>query len=337
MDKTELLDGVRELARDSSLSRAELLKAYESAASETGEEQEPGFFASLSFFDLLYYIGGLLVVCGLGVLIHFAWEGLGATARIFLTLGLALLSLAAALVCENFRNYAGLALGLHWIAGPLLPTGIFVTLNQLGGSAEEITVSTGVSGLLFLTYLAVLYVSRLNVVLFFTTIFGTWFYYSAVYYMLPVDQLSRELLENISAYLTLFLGLAYLLYGYWFSKCKQLCRLTWFYYFFGTLTTLAGAYYFVWDLNLFGSPGVQSWIWVVAYPLLLFGLFYTSLQLNSKSMLGLSSFFLIVYINHFAWIVFSGALFGFAIIISGFTVIGISFGAYHLHKNYMVK
>ena len=181
MDKNELLEQVKTLSSRGDLSREELLDAYNVESKEGIGEN---FFSSLTMFDVLFYVGGLLVFIGISMLSRRFWEPMPSFGRIGLTLGVAVFSFAGAVSLEIWTRAKSVAISFYWIAGFLLPTGMFVFLKEIAThpGRTDLTYS-GVFALLILMSGAV-YLTLSNVTLLFSSLYGSAFIYSFTYWLL---------------------------------------------------------------------------------------------------------------------------------------------------------
>ena len=128
MDKKQLLEQIRSLAEEHSVSRDELLAAYDSVAQD---EQSPGGEKNSSIAKILYYIGGAIVILGIIVLIGQNWEVLNTFTRILVTLGLGIaMYVAGTLLYQREEQFVGVANAFHLIAAPVISIGIFVTFYE---------------------------------------------------------------------------------------------------------------------------------------------------------------------------------------------------------------
>ena len=136
-------------------------------------------------------------------------------------------------------------------------------------------------------------------------------------------------------YITMLIGIGYLISGYIIRKHDKFYRLTEFFYFIGSVAGYSGAYYFVYRFDGFGSSTFQQWFWVIIYPLLLFVGFYLSQKLQSRIIIVVTSLYLIFYINYLAWQLFEGPFIYFGIIFSGLTIIGVGYGVFCYQKRFL--
>ncbi len=98
ISKTELLGGISERVREGQLSREELEAAFEEglagrrvqdAADREGEAAvaDPETRSRFSIAEILYFLGGGIVVFGIAVFLAQNWAGLNGIAKIATTLG----------------------------------------------------------------------------------------------------------------------------------------------------------------------------------------------------------------------------------------------------------
>ncbi len=79
---------------------------------------------------LLGYTGGVFIFAGLGLLVSMLWPDLGSAERVVITLGPGIAAFALGCLWHRDPRFARAATPLFLVAGFLLPTGLFVFLDE---------------------------------------------------------------------------------------------------------------------------------------------------------------------------------------------------------------
>ncbi len=128
MDKETLLQNLRFALLHGVVSSSEirtLLDSHEAVAPTQGSK-------AFSVSGVLYYIGGGIAFLGVGIFVGQKWNELSSILRILLTLGSGLAFFAAASLVEATKKLDRVPDAFHFLAGLLIPGGIFVALDELG-------------------------------------------------------------------------------------------------------------------------------------------------------------------------------------------------------------
>lgn len=324
MEKTLLLESLRNSLRDGSITEQELRSLLGETGVTTAAEANSDHRVMLS--DVLYYVGGGIVFIGIGIFAANHWEDMGSAMRIFVTLGLGIASFISAVLLTKSGKMDRLPDALHLVAGLLIPGGVFVTLDELGfrgGSWGPGLIFLGFTLLYLLAYL--LY--RRGVLALFGVLYGTFatlLLSSAVIGDLPLFSG-----DKFAAYRILGIGAAYLFLAYGLVETK-LRSLAWWLYGFGALAVLASA------LWLSGWKPEQSMFWELSYPLLVFGAMFISTKLKSRAMLFFGAVFLVGYIFKITGEYFQDSLsWPLLLILAGFLLMGVGYLTFYLNKRYL--
>ena len=280
----------------------------------------------LSVTQILYYIGGAIVVVGIAVFVGQKWNELSSFFRIFMTLGSGIACFVAAALLSVDLRLGRLPDAFHLMAALLFPTGIFVTLNELGFRGGDWG-----PGLIFLSlaaaYALASVVYRRNLLFLFTIIFGT------IATLLLTDAMvaGEPIFDGgrYAAYRILGIGLSYCVFAYaWRDTPRR--ELSGVLYGFGSLGVLASA------LALGGWKPDAYLAWEITYPGLAFGAMFLSLWLRSRSMLVFGAIAVMAYIGKITAEYFADSLnWPLMLILAGFVLIGMGYLTYHLNRKYL--
>ncbi len=89
--------------------------------------------------SVLSYLGGIFILCGIGVFIAMRWDDMNSAARIIATLGSGTVALVMGILCHKDTRYQKAVAPLLVVAAGLQLTGILVTMAEIwphGGDAE---------------------------------------------------------------------------------------------------------------------------------------------------------------------------------------------------------
>lgn len=213
------------------------------------------------------------------------------------------------------------------IAAALAPLGSYVLLKEanidFSWSSQLITAI-----LLFIVFGTALFISKRNILVLITVGFASWAYYALIMKVFGFDYYDSDFLKWAS----MLLGASYLFIGYGYRSLwqstdlqddKEKKAIQNVLYGFGTLAIL-GAGIFIggfFDLLLIA---------------LIFGAFYGSVYLKSRSMLTLGALFLMAHIIKLTSKYFVDSIgWPVALIGVGFLVIGVGYVTFYLNKKFI--
>ena len=322
MDKQTAIQQIRELIQRSGLTKSELENSIEISEPKSTSAQ------------IFYYIGGIVVLLGVGILVGEHWKELSVWGKLLATLGIAFASYIAGVIINQKTPYKKLADTFFCLSALLSPLGFYIAFQQAGIRFSDPSLSSLVSCVLLAAYLASYFLYRRSLFVIFSVIFGTWFFYSFTAFL--ATGTSYMLIRHVAEYKSLAIGLSYLAFGYYFSKVQEnlhhnsLSVLTPWLYSLGSLATLLST------LFLTGWQPNQSIVWEIVYPFILFGFMYASTKLKSKSFLIFGSIFMVAYLWKLTFEYFKNSLgWPLTFIIGGFVIIGIGFLSFRLNKKYL--
>ncbi|MFB6347528.1 MAG: DUF2157 domain-containing protein [bacterium] len=179
-EKSDLLESVRRLSAQDEISRPELIEAFHQGKRSTDTTDDSSAIEERTkdrVSKTLYYTGGLVVFLGLALLVFQNWTELSRLVKILLTLASGAVALGTAVLLDYLDRARIFTRALYYLAGLLLPLGLFVTHHLYGFNPYSAATVTQVTGMLFVLYLVLYRVSRRTVVLTFCIIFGSWCYF----------------------------------------------------------------------------------------------------------------------------------------------------------------
>ena len=325
MTKTEILTAITELAKTGQVTRAEVIDAYQGGSNAS----EPITSANSSrIANILYTIGGLVVVAGIIFLVIQSWDKLSDAIQILVSLGSALVLYFSALLLFTNRTARPLSEVLFVLAGILLPVGIFVTLQKISPVGNLWIGQLIMAGLPAIMYFITYWVVRRPIVLFTSLLLGTWALTAFFGLMLDDLALEGELLARVWAYWAMALGAGHALLAFSF-KDSRLQKLVSPLELLGAGAVLSSG---------FALTFIDETPWAAIYALLVTGIIYLSIYLKSRVMLFLGSLALMAYLIRITFDYFADSLgWPIALIIIGFFVIGIGYASVLINNRYIGK
>lgn len=316
MEKQQIINFIQEQISLGNITKDDLLGIGSDNKSIVSKEDN-----SKNLINVLYSIGAIIILVGIATLIGQNWDLLNSFSRIFVTLGIALISYALAIVLRNHENDV-LSQVMFTLSAVLAPVGTGVVLHE----ADVIVNSMIIFYCSFawaIIFGYALWFTKKNILILITTIFGT----IAVYAL--VSRLTENLISasDVFKWLTIFVGASYMLFGIHFQNSvdKQKKSIKSILYGLGTLAILGSfiSYDGIFDLLMIG---------------LVFGFFYLSIFLRSRIILILSAIFLIATIIEITVEYFANSLnWSLALIFAGILVIGTGYLTYYLNKRFISK
>ncbi len=269
---------------------------------------------------LLFIIGAVFITLGVIYLAAQIWDDLNTFSRIAITLGLGLVFAAVGswfMLQDPERDIGSV---FHGIGGFMVPGGALITLDEMGANFDTSWPITLTIAMVFVFYTILTWYHRKVVLSFFAFANGT-----ALAYLL-LDSLVPLAYGDVYDYLTMILGASYLIYAHVFKEDWN-ARLVPLLLLFGSFGFYGAAFAQIFDTVLME----------MLYPLLAFGGMVASVMiLRSRITLTISTFAVIAYIIYFTAEYFADSIgWPVALILLGFTIIGIGYFSISLNRKYL--
>jgi hypothetical protein len=324
MDKITVLNELKALVLTGQVSQEEVMGMFPGAVAQNTNVQKASVSnASAGVAEVLYYIGGAVVILGIGILVGQNWSQLSAIARVLVTLGSGLVAFIMGTILGSREHTERVSAAFHLIGAALIPFGLYVALDAMSIDAGTLGWQVVIATVMTLMYLLSFFRLRKVLHLLFAILFGTMLYYAVLNYI-AADMVG---FYNFYQYITIVAGAAYIFLGYSFAKNEDYKALNGFLYSFGTLGVLGAAI----TLGNTYSP-----LWDVLYIPLLFGALIGSTFLRSRAMLTFATLFLMGYVIKLTAVYFSSGLgWPLALVIAGLGLIGSGYLSIYLRKKYM--
>lgn len=320
MNKEELLQELSAKVEAGEISRDEVMRRLK--VQPQNKEGTTGSHFSVT--KMLYVLGGAIVVIGIVIFVSQIWDDIGAFGRISVTLGLGFVLTALGSMLLKSKPDDNIGNVFHAMGGLLVPGGAMVTLSELSVESTSLWPVAITFGAIFGFYLLLNMVHKTAVLTFFAIANGTAFIYLLVESI--VDGTLNDH-EDLYAYLTMVVGGSYLLLAHAFRGGWN-HRLIGLLYFFGITGILGAAFSQVFD----------SVPWQMFYFLLVIGGLTLAVFMKSRSMLVMSTIFLIAHVGYITSEYFADSLgWPISLVILGFAFIGLGYGSLTINKKYMSK
>ncbi|MDD3896513.1 MAG: DUF2157 domain-containing protein [Candidatus Peribacteraceae bacterium] len=275
-----------------------------------------------SVAKMLYIIGATIVVIGILFFVSQIWSDIGAFGRIIVTLGLGLLltALGSMLLTKKPQDTIGTV--FHAIGGMLIPGGALVTLSELSVETFSVWPVAITFGVIFGFYLALNAIHKSPVLTFFAIANGTAFTYLLVE---AIVSGSFNQHEDLYAYLTMVIGISYLLLAHafrdgWNSVLLGVLS------FFGITGFLGAGYSQVFD----------SVPWQLLYFLLVGGGFALAVYSRNRSILVMSTVFLIAHVSYITSEYFADSIgWPISLVLLGFFFVGLGYASITINRRYI--
>lgn len=323
MNKEELLQELSVKISNGELSREEVLSRLNFAPAIRQESDgETKGFSHFSVTKMLYVLGAVIVITGVGFFVAQIWDDIGSFGRIAVTLGLGLLIAAIGSMLLKQKPEDNIGPIFHFIGGMLIPGGAIVTLSELEVDFVSLWPVAITFGVIFAFYLLLNAIHKHPILTFFAIANGTAFIYLLVEAMVEGPYYRHE---DLYAYLTMVIGASYLFLAHAFRE--------------GWNKHLIGALYFFGSGGFLGAAFSQvfdSVPWQLFYFLIVLGGLFLSVYMKSRSILVMGTLFLIAHVSYITSEYFADSLgWPISLVILGFVFIGLGYASVTINKKYI--
>lgn len=326
MNKEELLKELSVKISTGEISREEMTNRFNLAIETQRVDSEENVKSSTPFSvtKMLYVLGAAIVVVGIIIFVSQIWDDIGSFGRIAVTLGLGFLITAIGSMLLKSKPDESIGTVFHFIGGMLIPGGAVVTLSELNIDFISLWPVTITFGIIFAFYLLLNSAHKNPILTFFAIANGTTFVYLLVEAIVDGPFYRHE---DLYAYLTMVIGASYLLLAHAFRDGwnKKLIGIL---YFFGITGFLGAAFSQVFD----------SVLWQMLYFIIVIGGLALSVYMRSRSILVMSTLFLIAHVSYITGEYFADSLgWPISLVILGFVFIGLGYISVSINKKYIAN
>lgn len=322
MNNDELLQELSAKISSGELRREDVMRQLKIPAAKKGKAQTDEAHFSVS--KVLYVLGAVIVVIGLMFFVSQIWVDIGTIGRIFVTLGLGILMTALGSVLMKKKEQESLGTVFHFIGAMLIPGGAMVTLSELNIDTITPWPTAIAFSIIFAFYLLLNIGHKSAILTFFTIANGTAFVYLVVESIVDGAYYDHDVLL---AYLTMVIGLSYLLLAHAFREGwnQPIVGLL---YFFGITGFLGAAFTRVFD----------SVPWQMFYFLLVIGGLFLAVYTRSRAILAMSTIFLIAHVSYITSEYFADSIgWPISLVLLGFIFIGLGYASITINKKYIAR
>lgn len=278
-----------------------------------------------SLTKMFYIFGAAIVVIGIGIFISQVWYDIGSFGRISVTLGLGFIFAILGSILLKQKPEDNIGSVFHLIGGLLIPYGAIVTNYELTMNGHwPITI---IFAAVFLFYLALDLIHKNAILTFLTIANGTATIYLTFNAIISDAPSLIDNIEDIYQYLTMSVGISYLLFAHYFRD-KWNKYLLGALYFFGSLGLLGAAFSQVFD----------SVLWEILYFFFLFAGLALSVFMKSRNILIISILFFIAHLTYLTNEYFSDSLgWPISLVILGCLFIGLGYASIKINQTYITE
>jgi uncharacterized membrane protein YkgB len=281
---------------------------------------------SSNLIHVLYSIGAIIAIVGVGILVFQNWDTIGLIGRLLVTLGISFATYSIGLLMRR-PDQKTLSQIMFTISATLAPLGSYVLLHE---AAITFTSLTQFVTAIILTAIfgTALIISRKNILTLITAGMATWAYYAILIKIFGFSYNNFDLLKLA----TILIGVSYIFIAYSLKASStngdtqdrdEKKRSANILYGFGTLAIL-------------GAGISISGIFDLFFIALIFGAFYGSVFLKSRAMLLFAALFLVSHIFKLTSKYFVHSIgWPVALIGIGFLVIGIGYMTFYLNRKFI--
>ncbi len=326
MNKEELLQELSIKISKGEISREEIATRFSFApTAKTATINEKAKISTpFSVTKILYILGAVIVVIGISIFISQIWYGIGSFGRMAVTLGLGLLIAAIGSMLLKSKPDESIGTVFHFIGGILIPGGAVITLSELNIDFVSLWHIAIIFGVIFAFYLLLNSVHKKPTLTFFAIANGTAFVYLLVEAIISGSFYGYD---DLHTHLIMIIGASYLLLAHAFRDGwnKKLVGVLCF---FG-ITGFLGATF---------SQVVDSVPWQILYFIIVAGGFALSAYMKRRSILVISTLFLIAHVSYITGEYFSDSLgWSISLVLLGFIFIGLGYISVNINKKYIAS
>ncbi len=322
MNKEQLLQELKNSLAQGTVTQQEITKALHMTSSVVSSVNASNSSHVTTGSKILYALGGLIVVVGIVTLFSQIWSDTGSLFRVLITLGLGVLITGSGSVLLKKKPEDTIGLVFQAMGGALIPGGALVTLHELSTGLDTVWPVVIAFGAITAFYLFLNAAHKNALLTFFAIANGT-----AFLYLLTDAVLITPFYQNdtIYAYLTMAIGISYLLLAHAFREGWNQ-KLSFALYFLGTLGFLGASF----------SRVSHSGFWQLFYFFILGGSILLSMRLKKRTRLILSMLFLLAHVTFITDKYFADSLgWPLALVILGFVFIGLGFTTVRVSNKYI--
>ena len=318
MDKQQIISFIEEQLTTGKISKEDLINI---GGNKTTKQE-----SSRNLINTFYGIGAIIAIIGVGILVNQHWDEIGFAGRILVTLGISLVSYISALLLNKPQQKV-VSQVLFTISAALAPLGSYILLKEANITFDWIPqIITSI--ILFVVFGIGLLISKRNILVLIAIGFASWAYYAIVMKIFGFDYYNSDFLKWAS----MLLGASYLFIAYGYKSASQATNQI----DIKERRVIQNILYGLGTLAILGAGISVGGIFDLFFIVLVFGAFYGSVYLKSRSMLIFGALFLMAHIIKLTSKYFVGSVgWPLALIVIGFLVIGVGYFTYYLNRKFI--
>ncbi len=317
MDKTQLLALIRDEVRKGTVTSEDVRNAL----SQQGEMSVADTSSNIT--NVFYVIGAIIAVIGVVILVAQNWEEIGFFGRVVVTAGIATATYFGALYMTKPHQRI-LSQVFFAISAALAPVAVLVFLREAEMSLTP--AINALSGFLFGSlFLSAFWHTRRNILVLLSVMYFSWAYLATIAGLFDVT-------ADVGRCTVMVLGISYLLVAYYYHLSRESTErgermekkaVENVLYGIGMSAVLAPALFFGGLFDLLSLA-------------LIFGAFYLSVYVKSRTMLMSGALFLMIWIIKMTSEYFADSIsWPLALIVVGFLVIGVGYGTFYVNRKFL--
>jgi len=329
-NKDEILNSIKIASQNNTLTQEEIVNAYNSSILNKTSNNNSFINKKVSYSEILYFLGGIVVSLGITILIYQNWYSLNWLTRVIFTIGFSVISFILGYFLTKKNKTKTLGLTFYFLSALIAPIALMVFLYLLGIQDNTIEYRILISSLILATYITSYLFSKKDMFLMFSIIGGTWLYFNLTnfFYLNNLQTFN----STFYIYIYLLLGLIYTILGYIFSKTITIKSSSELLYNLGCVIILSATFI------LSGKHSDLSIFWEIIYPFIIAVYVFLSIYIEKISFLSWSTLFLMIFIFKITSEYFSkGMGWPLTLIISGFLMISIGYMSITIRKKFLNK
>ncbi len=193
INRQDALADIVTIARNNGLTAADISAALAVAGSSADKTNS----GSNMLKKIFGYIGGILILSGIGAFIGMFWDDMGSASRILVTLGLGFVVFIMGVASLNDERYRRAATPLFLIAAFLEPLGLMVMLEEFS-SGGNVTQAVAFVSFLMLIQQGLIFWKKQVTVLALTSVFFFCAFFSALFKLIGMNYDFAGLIVSIS-------------------------------------------------------------------------------------------------------------------------------------------
>jgi hypothetical protein len=331
MNKQELLQELTEKVTNGVITQQEVSDALHIETPIKTNTKQNRVLSHLSVSNMLYTLGGIIVIIGIVIFVNRIWADLFSFGRVFITLGMSFIFALFGSLLLHSKPKEMIGVIFHFIGGILMAIGVAVSIIELNLDDNFWVIASAY--MIVAIFYFLLTITYKNVLLtFFSIVYSTITVYLLVNAIIGdryMDMGSYYWVDDIYQFITIALGVIYLVLVLQFQK-------TWNNPLVGVLT-LVGSTAILWASFTQVLESSSLLVELLYFGLLIAG-GVLSIRMKSRIILVITTIFLIVHVSFITSKYFANSLgWPISLVLLGFVFIGLGYGSIQINKKYITN